>query len=150
VGGSPTGTQLLPTGQYTTALAALGSSFQRLATGRRADGTADAAGALTTALSPDGTRLLVLTSGYNANFDTTSGARITAFYLDPTTVKPSPKYTSAAFNWVFIFDVAHGGAPRKLQQIQLPDTFAGIAWDPECPVASAELRRRHRIDDTGR
>jgi YVTN family beta-propeller protein len=130
VGGGPAGPALLPTGQYISPLVAPGSSFQLLATGLRPDYTADAAGAMTTVLSPDGTRLLVLTSGYNANIKTTTGTAITVSYLDPTTGKPST-VTSTAWNWVFVFDVTGGKTPVKLQAIQLPDTFAGITWSPD-------------------
>src|ERR1700730_4597038 len=65
------GRNLLPTGLYITPLITPGSSYQRLSTGLRPDGTADANGAITSALSPDRKTLLVLTSGYNANFFTT-------------------------------------------------------------------------------
>lgn len=45
---------VLPTGQFITPLAAPGSTIQVLSTGLRADGDADAAQAVKTALSPDG------------------------------------------------------------------------------------------------
>ena len=130
VGGGVVGPALLPTGQYIDALVTPGSSFQRLSTGLRADYTGDAAGAMSTVLSPDGTRLLVLTSGYNANISTAAGVAITVPYLDPTTGKPST-VTSTAWNWVFVFDVTGGKTPVKLQAIQVPDTFAGITWSPD-------------------
>ncbi len=62
VGGNDYGA-LLPIGEYITPLVTPGSSFQRLSTGLRADGTADANGGISTALSPNGKTLLVLTSG---------------------------------------------------------------------------------------
>ena len=124
------GPALLPTGQYIDALSAPGSSFQWLSTGLRPDHSGDAAGAMTTALSPDGTRLLVLTSGYNAHITTTTGTPLTVSYLNPATGLPSA-ITSTAWNWVFVYDVTGGKVPAKLQQIQLPDTFAGIAWSPD-------------------
>ena len=129
VGGGGSGPALLPTGQYINALVSPGATFSRFTTGLRADGTADAAGAMTTVLSPDATRLLVLTSGYNANFSTPQGTPITASYLDPTTGNATSTKTSA-FNWVFVYDVTNGKTPQRLQAIQIPDTFAGIAWDP--------------------
>src|ERR1700685_1982929 len=67
---APVGGNLLPDGFYITPTAAPGSIFQGLPTGLRPDGSADANGAVTTALSPDGTALLILTTGYNTGFDT--------------------------------------------------------------------------------
>ena len=64
------GGNLLPDGFYITPTAAPGSIFQRLRTGLRKDGSADADGAVNTALSPDGTALLILTTGYNTGFNT--------------------------------------------------------------------------------
>ena len=56
-GGQEVGGNLLPDGFYITPTAAPGSIFQGLPTGLRSDGSADANGAVTTALSPDGTAL---------------------------------------------------------------------------------------------
>lgn len=128
VGGGPTGPALLPNGQYINALVTPGATFQRLSTGLRADGTADANGATTTALSPDGKTLLVLTSGYNANFFTPQGASITVPFLNPKTGAPSATQTNS-FQWVFVYDVS-SGTPKKLQQLSIPSTFEGLAWDP--------------------
>ncbi|MBC8123009.1 MAG: hypothetical protein H7Y22_14365, partial [Gemmatimonadaceae bacterium] len=68
------GAALLPTGQIITPTAPPGSIFAPLSTGLRTDGNADANGAVSTALSPDGKTLLILTSGYNRSFsDETTG-----------------------------------------------------------------------------
>jgi hypothetical protein len=64
------GGDLLPDGFYITPTAAPGSIFQGLPTGLRPDGSADANGAVNTALSPDGTALLISTTGYNTDFYT--------------------------------------------------------------------------------
>jgi YVTN family beta-propeller protein len=129
VGGGEGRPALLPTGQFVTPLAAPGSSYTALHTGLRPDDSADASGAMTTALSPDGKTLLVLTSGYNAYFYTPSGAKITTPLLDPKTGKPSSRVTNA-FQWVFVFDVSRG-VPRQLQQIQIPrHPLDGLVWDP--------------------
>ena len=64
------GGNLLPDGFYITPTAAPGSIFQDLPTGLRSDGSANANGAVNTALSPDGSALLILTTGYNTGFDT--------------------------------------------------------------------------------
>ncbi len=124
------GGSLLATGQTITPAAAPGSTFERLATGLRSDGTADAAEAVTTALSPDGKTLLVLTSGYNQNFNNeTTGAPITYPVLDPTTGAPSSVTTRKA-EWVFVYDVSTGRLVKK-QQINIPNTYDGIAWAPD-------------------
>jgi DNA-binding beta-propeller fold protein YncE len=61
--------------------------------------------AVTTALSPDGTALLVLTSGYN-------------------------KESAQKFDeYVFVFDVT-SYPPRQLQALPVPNSFCGIAWNP--------------------
>ncbi len=57
------GGNLLPDGFYITPTAAPGSVFQGLPTGLRPDGSADANGAVNSALSPDGTALLISTTG---------------------------------------------------------------------------------------
>jgi YVTN family beta-propeller protein len=118
----------IPTGFRITPSAAPGAVFERLATGLRADGNADAAEASATAISPDGTTLLVLTSGYNIGFQTESGAKIVHPPYDPSTGAPDPTASPLPKSeWVFVYDVAHG-APRKTQQIPIPDTFDGLAW----------------------
>ena len=96
VGDLEDGSALLPTGQVITPAAAPGSTFAALATGLRADGNADAAEAVTTALSPDGKTLLVLTSGYNQNFrDAQTGEFFTYPVLDPQTGEPSEVTTQS-------------------------------------------------------
>jgi hypothetical protein len=89
VSGPNGGPALIPTGQYITATAAPGSSYQRLATGLRADGNADADDAVSTALSPDGKTLLVLTTGFNTSINYESGAPILFPVLDPLTGLPA-------------------------------------------------------------
>ena len=128
VGDLEGGAALLPTGQVITPAAAPGSTFAPLATGLREDGNADAAEAVTTALSPDGKTLLVLTSGYNRNFrDQTTGANITYPVLDPVSGAPSSVTPTQKAEWVFIFDVSSGSLVKK-QQINIPNTFNGLAW----------------------
>ena len=127
---APVGGNLLPDGFYITPTAAPGSIFQSLPTGLRPDGSADANGAVTTALSPDGTALLILTTGYNTGFDIqdASGTPITWAALDPLTGLPTSTTTQNA-EWVFVFDV-RGTTPVKKQQINIPNTYHGLLWDP--------------------
>ncbi len=127
VGNFPGGA-LLPTGQVITPSAAPGSTFAPLSTGLRPDGSADAQGAVSTQLSPDGKTLLVLTSGYNLGFKKQDSTNTTITYpvLDPTTGLPSTITTNKA-EWVFVFDVSTGKLVKK-QQINIPNTYNGLAW----------------------
>lgn len=69
--------------------------------------------AVTTALSPDGNTLLILTSGFNQNLNS-SGK------VDRNTSN----------EYVFVFDVS-GAAPQQVQVIQVvPNAFDGLAWNP--------------------
>lgn len=68
---------------------------------------------VSTALSPDGATLLILTSGYNRNNDARA--------------KAIPALTS---EYVFVFDVS-GAAPVKQQVLRVPNTFVGLAWAPD-------------------
>ncbi|WP_448265163.1 bifunctional YncE family protein/alkaline phosphatase family protein [Nostoc sp. DSM 114159] len=127
VGNIKGGAALLPTGQIITPAAAPGSTFAPLGTGLRTDDNADAAEAVSTALSPDGKTLLVLTSGYNQNFkDENTGSTFTYPVLDPLTGKPSGTTTPKA-EWVFVYDVTSGKLVKK-QQINIPNTYNGLAW----------------------
>jgi YVTN family beta-propeller protein len=127
VGNFPGGA-LLPTGQTITPSAAPGSTFAPLSTGLRPDGSADAQGAVSTKLSPDGKTLLVLTSGYNLNFRQQSSVSTPITYpvLDPTTGLPSAITTGKA-EWVFVFDVSTGKLVKQ-QQINIPNTYNGLSW----------------------
>ncbi len=138
--GSNGGPALLPTGQYLTATAAPGSTYERLKTGLRPDGNADADDAVSSSLSPDGKTLLVLTTGFNTaiNYQTAQLEPILfpvlspitglpSQFTNPVTGQPATGYNQAEF--VFVYDVSHGVA-KKLQQIPIPDTFEGLAWDP--------------------
>ena len=68
---------------------------------------------ISTALSPDGKALLVLTSGYNSN-DQEDGATI---------VDESHEY-------VFVYDVSRG-KPTQKQVLQLRFAYTGLAWNPQ-------------------
>jgi len=127
---APVGGNLLPDGFYITPTAAPGSIFQDLPTGLRADGSANANGAVNTALSPDGTALLIVTTGYNTGFYTQGpdGTAITWAALDPLTGIPSSTSTPNA-EWVFVFDV-RGATPVQKQLINIPNTYHGLVWDP--------------------
>src|SRR5262245_16762954 len=120
---------ILPTGQVITPTAAPGSSIHVLSTGLRADGNADAAEAVTTALSPDGKTLLVLTSGWNNNNRLPDGTLITFPTLGPMT--GDQVGTTALAEWVFLYTVNADGTLTKLQQVNIPSTYSGLAWSPD-------------------
>ncbi|ESS72084.1 hypothetical protein MGMO_72c00050 [Methyloglobulus morosus KoM1] len=65
---------------------------------------------MTTSVSPDGKTLLVLTSGYNWWHD--------------------KDFNTLSFDeFVFIYDISKG-KPVKTQAIKVPNTFMGMAWNP--------------------
>ena len=108
-GGAPI---LLPTGAYITPLAAPGATLQSLNPGLPSRPDFIAGEPVTTAVSPNGRTLLVLTSGYNRNYGD-SGSYIPA----------------ESYEYVFIFD-ATVEPPEQQQVIQVYNTFDGIAWMP--------------------
>jgi DNA-binding beta-propeller fold protein YncE len=105
--------ELLPTGVWITPVAAPGATFGPLNPGLAAFPSFTAGQAVSTALSPDGKTLLILTSGYNRNYDSAG--------------RQAP---SGSNEYVFLYDVS-ANPPRKLQVLQVPDTFDGIAWNPD-------------------
>ncbi|MFZ0212887.1 MAG: bifunctional YncE family protein/alkaline phosphatase family protein [Candidatus Acidiferrales bacterium] len=103
---------VLPTGMTITPMAAQGSFFVPLNPGLADFPDYVAGQPVTTAMSPDSATLLVLTSGYN-RLNNAAGHAIK---------KDSNEY-------VFVFDVSQG-KPRQTQVLDVPDTFDGIAWNP--------------------
>ena len=111
--GAAQATQYLPTGQVLTPTAAPGSRFTPLTVhiGPHPSYVADGASAI--ALSPDGREMLILTSGYN-HFNGADGK------LDP---QQSSQY-------VFRYKIGQSAAQR-LQTLAVPNSFGGIAWQPD-------------------
>jgi YVTN family beta-propeller protein len=68
---------------------------------------------ISTALSPDGSTLLILTSGFNRVSD----------------IK-AKKIPALSNEYVFVYDVRRN-PPVKQQVIQIPNTYVGIAWAPD-------------------
>ncbi len=112
-GETPQQADFIPTGQWITPLVAPGSTFSALDPELPELPDFHAGQAVALVPSPDHRQILVLTSGYNRNFNA-SGAR---------EAKLSNEY-------VFVYDMS-ATPPRKTQVIQLPDTFVGIAWNPD-------------------
>src|SRR5215469_3075967 len=103
---------VLPTGMTITPMAAEGAMFVPLNPGLE-DFPAYVAGQpVTSVMSPDGSTLLVLTSGYN-EMDDASGRRIK---------RDSNEY-------VFVYDVS-SDKPKQEQVLPVANTFDGIAWNP--------------------
>ncbi len=109
----------VPSGQNITPTAAAGAIFQDLNPGLSDHPSYRAGQAIKTALSPDGTTLLVLTSGYN-NLNYSVGPNLGNF--EP----------SASNEYVFVYNVAGANAasPALQQVIQIPDTFEGLVFAP--------------------
>ena len=105
-------TEMTPTGQAITPLAAKGAVFQTLNPDLPGDPAYTAGQAAGMALSPDGKTLLVVTSGYN---------RIVG--ADGKFIADRSK------EYVFVYNVA-GPAPVKQQVLALDNTFLGLAWAP--------------------
>ena len=113
----PVATQSLPnTGQTLTPLAPRLARFETLNPNLPDDPQYLAGQAVTTVTSPDHTTLLILTSGYNlVNYS--SGPNL-------------GKQNNADSNeYVFIYDISRP-LPVKRQVIQVPNTYAGIVFDP--------------------
>jgi len=108
--------QILPTGATITPTAAPGSVFAPLTTSLQDVPTFTPDGAETTAISPDGKTLLILTSGYNLNEDSAGNF---------------PAADSGEF--VFVYDISTPSTPVEKQVVQLLNfdrTFDGIVWAP--------------------
>jgi YVTN family beta-propeller protein len=105
--------ETLPDGQVITPTAAPGAAFNSLNPGLADFPDFTAGQAVTTAISPDGTTLLVLTSGYNRNYDSTG--------------KVIPQDSN---EYVFVLDVG-SGSPVQTQVLQIPNTYSGLAFSPD-------------------
>ncbi|HVP62676.1 MAG TPA: beta-propeller fold lactonase family protein [Myxococcaceae bacterium] len=103
----------IPTGQRITPTAAPGSTFTQLNPGLPGLPGFTAGQAVSTALSPDGKTLLVLTSGFNRWADA-SGNGI-------------PQDSN---EYVFVFEVSGRTAVQK-QALQIPNTYDGIVFAPD-------------------
>lgn len=104
--------QNLPTGMTITPMAVSGATSYPLNPHLEQFPSFVAGQPVTLALSPDGTKLLVLTSGYNRN-NSPDGRRV----------------KDASDEYVFVFDVS-AQRPRREAALRIPDTFDGIAWNP--------------------
>ncbi len=124
----------LPTGLSITPTAAPGSTFLTLNPGLTNFPDFVAGQAVSTAASPDGKTLLILTSGYNRNNDSTG-------QTDP----------SSSNEYVFVYDISQD-PPVQVQVVQVPNTFDGLAWNPngnEFYVSGGSDDNVHVFDNVG-
>jgi DNA-binding beta-propeller fold protein YncE len=105
--------QMLPTGQALTPLAAPGARFAPLVAQVGPNPAFVTDGASAIAVSPDGGEMLVLTSGYN-RYNGADGKLVPA----------------QSTQYIFRYAIDESGA-RRLQTIQVPNSFGGIAWNPD-------------------
>src|SRR5260370_23665044 len=105
--------ETLPTGMSITPTAAKGSTLQALNPdlADRPDFTVDHP--ITTAISPDGGTLLILTSGFNRNMDAKGHA-----------------IAGQSSEYVFIYDIRRA-APLKRQVVKVLNSYAGLCWAPD-------------------
>jgi YVTN family beta-propeller protein len=107
------GPEILPNNQTITPSEARGSTFTTLNPHLAGNPGYLAGQAVTTALSPDGTTLLILTSGYNLVADASGGT-----------------IPSESNEYVFVYDVSRGRSVQK-QVLPVPNTFMGLAFAPD-------------------
>jgi YVTN family beta-propeller protein len=113
----PNSSQNLPnTGQQLTPMAVPGGGFQPLNPGLPDNPGWLAGQAVTAITSPDRKTLLVLTSGYNlVNFSSGPSA--------------GSQNNTDSTEYVFVYNIANL-APVQTQVIKVPNTYAGIAFNP--------------------
>src|SRR5215831_17047697 len=104
----------LPTGATITPDAAPGAVFQPLTVALPDYPNYSPDSAETTAVSPDGKTLLVLTSGYNLNLDRKGNTQ--------------PQDSS---EYVFVYDISTPSLPVKRQVVLVPNAFGGLVWSPD-------------------
>ncbi len=105
---------VLPTGATITPSAAPGSVFQPLTVVLPDYPNFEPDSAQTTAVSPDGKTLLILTSGYNLNLDSNGNYQ--------------PQDSS---EFVFVYDISSPSVPVQKQVVLVPDAFSGLVWSPD-------------------
>ena len=105
---------VLPTGATITPDAAPGSVFGPLTVNLPDYPNRAVDGAQTTAISPDGKTLLILTSGFNKLRDANG--------------KVQPQDSS---EYVFVYDISAPSVPVKTQVVLVPRAFSGLVWSPD-------------------
>jgi DNA-binding beta-propeller fold protein YncE len=98
-------------GQRITPTAAPRADLQYLNPHLSQDSNFVASGGISSVLSPDGKTLLVLTSGYNLWHDSQGKTTVTNQYI-------------------FVYDASGNAKPVEKQVLTLPNTYAGLVFDP--------------------
>ncbi|MBV8815087.1 MAG: phosphoesterase [Verrucomicrobia bacterium] len=104
--------QVLPNGETISPLSVPGAKLQDLNPGLSEAPDFVPQGGISAILSPDRQTLVVLTSGYNL-----------------VNVSSGQSKTRLSQQYIFIYDLT-GAEPRRKQVLQVPNSFAGIAFDP--------------------
>jgi DNA-binding beta-propeller fold protein YncE len=104
----------LPSGQFITPTADPGSTFQTLNPGLPDFPNFVPNGAITTALSPNGKTLLIMTDGYN----TLSNAQ-------------GDLAADGNQEYVFVYNVSNPRQPSLTQVLRPNNTFVGLVWAPD-------------------
>jgi YVTN family beta-propeller protein len=104
----------LPTGATITPDAAPGSVFQPLTVALPDYPNYEPDSAQTTAVSPDGKTMLILTSGFNLNLDSNGNFQ--------------PADSS---EFVFVYDISSPSVPVKKQVVLVPNAFSGLVWSAD-------------------
>ncbi len=105
---------VLPSGATITPDAAPGSAFQLLTVDLPDYPNRAVDGAQTTAVSPDGKTLLILTSGFNKLRDVNGKVQL----------QDSSEY-------IFVYDISSPSVPVKTQVVLVPRAFGGLVWSPD-------------------
>jgi len=124
---SPAAQQLPNVGQQITPLAPFDSTFEPLVPGAAIlpkYPNWQAGQAVSSAVSPDGNTLLVLTSGYNRIFNPLGTPHGGYINIDSTAYD-----YSGSEEYVFIYDIAKG-RPLQKQVVTIPNSYSGIVFDP--------------------
>ncbi len=109
----PSAVRHLPTGQTLTPLAAPGSRFEPLVAHIGPNPAYVADGAAAIAVSPDGTEMLVMTSGFN-RYNGSDGKVVPA----------------QSGQYIFRYRI-DGRGSHWLQTLTVPNSYSGIAWMPD-------------------
>jgi DNA-binding beta-propeller fold protein YncE len=109
----PSRQRFLPTGQAITPTAAPGAFYGPLVAHAGPHPSYVVDGAAAIAVSPDKREMLILTSGYN-RYNGADGKLV-------------PQQST---QYIFRYAIG-GGRSRRLQTLQVPNSFGGIAWRPD-------------------
>jgi DNA-binding beta-propeller fold protein YncE len=121
---APTVQQLLNVGQQITPLAPYDSRFQPLVPGLAKYPSWQAGQAVSSAVSPDGNTLLILTSGFNRIYNPLGSPAGGYINIDSTAFD----YRNSQ-EYVFIFDISKG-VPKQKQVVTIPNSYSGLTFDP--------------------